>query len=224
MFTVVCTAYDKVVLDAGSVDLLFICVFPVFWQFVTATELQVLDNKGSWCRRSDSLVKRLRGKLVNGYFVRCYLSGAQRHTVLWRTTSVIMQNGHPSKHEGTWQININSPRKRFSACHGRRLCFPFVYVEETSVSLLDAISDIIWQGGLSLITFDLSAAVSYWNSQGLQLSVRVCVGGAATYKWKLCIKNNNCYGIYEVFNNIVLDCIILMYCLSVCLWVKNHIV
>lgn len=130
---------------------LFICVFPVLWQFVTATELQVSDNKGSWCRRSDSL----DNYPVKGYFDRCYLSGAQRHTVLWLTTSVtIMQNEHPSKHECTWQIYINSLRKCFTACHGRQICFQFVYVEGTSLGLLEAISDIIWEGGLLLITFD----------------------------------------------------------------------
>lgn len=117
---------------------LFICVFPVLWQFVTATELQVSDNKGSWCRRSDSL----DNYPVKGYFDRCYLSGAQRHTVLWRTT------------QSTWQIYINSLRKCFTACHGRQICFQFVYVEGTSLGLLEAISDIIWEGGLLLITFD----------------------------------------------------------------------
>lgn len=102
IFPALHTFQDKGVFSQLIMDrhLLFTCVFPVFWQFEPATELQVLDNKGSWCRRSYSLDKRLREKFklpVKGCIDRCYLSSAQRRTVLWRMTSLtIMQNKHPS--------------------------------------------------------------------------------------------------------------------------------
>lgn len=55
-----------------------------------------------------------------------------------------------------WQGNL------FSAC---------VYIEVTSLSLLEVISDIMLERGLFLITCDPNAAFSCRNSPGLQLSV-----------------------------------------------------
>lgn len=79
-----------------------------------------------------------------------------------------MQNECPSKHECTWQTYINSLRKCFPACHGRQICFQFVYVEGNSLSLLQTISDIIWVGGTIADNLWLHTAVSYRNSRGLQ--------------------------------------------------------
>lgn len=120
------------------------------------------------------------------------------------TSVTIMQNEQPSKHECTWQTYINSLRKCFTACHDRQICFQFVYVEGNSLSLLETISDIIWVGGLLLITFDptlpsvIETAKVYAKVYGLRPTPdRKLYHVAVNLQLELCMKST-CLKIFSV--------------------------